>query len=52
MNIKIKKICFLAVFIIISVIVIVFCVEYFTKSPSKVFEGTLVEQGIMDWSYL
>lgn len=52
MNIKLKKICFLVVFIIISVALVIFCVNYFTQSKSQIFEGTLVEQGMNDWSYL
>lgn len=52
MTVKKKKIFLITTFIIITAVVIVLCVGYFTKNPISEYDGTLVESSMMRWGML
>ncbi|MDF2542770.1 MAG: hypothetical protein K0S47_2488 [Herbinix sp.] len=43
MMVRMKKICIISIFLILSVVLVVFCVNYFSQTPVNEYDGTLVQ---------
>lgn len=52
MTFNFKKICLIAMFLIIAAIAVVICVNLFTGNEVREFDGTLVKSVVPNWSYL